>query len=43
MGALREASLVHQAVARVDELGVHGAIVEVGVWRGGMSCMMALA
>ena len=31
-----------RAVEQVDQMNVTGDIVEVGVWLGGMSCMMAL-
>ena len=40
---VERAILAYQAVLRVDKLGIPGAIVEAGVWKGGMSCLMARA
>ena len=37
------AVLAFNAVQRLEDTSVHGAIVEAGVYRGGMSCYMALA
>lgn len=39
----RYAMLAFDAVRHIDEHDVPGAIVELGVWRGGMSCIMAQA
>ena len=40
---VERAILAYQAVKRVDKLQIPGAIVEAGVWKGGMSCLMARA
>ena len=37
------AKLAHSAVQRINRDLVAGDIVELGVWKGGMSCMMAMA
>lgn len=37
------ARMAHNAVVRVNANGVPGDVVELGVWKGGLSCMMALA
>jgi len=37
------AMLAYEAVSRVDAMQIPGAIVEAGVWMGGMSCFMAMA
>ncbi len=39
----RHVCLAHAAVASVDERHIPGDIVEVGVWRGGASCVLAAA
>ena len=37
------ALLAYRAVQRINERGIPGDIVELGVWKGGVSCFMAMA